>query len=108
MIRLKRKLVFTALTLLSVLLSKKDYGQSTQIRGFVDVNTVLQNKKVSFNLGEQDLFITSELNDRFSFLGESVFKFSLSSPTNFNVSIERIVLKYNVYGNHNLLIGKHH
>ena len=83
-------------------------AQTTTIRGFVDVNTIMQNKKVSFNLGEQDLFINSELNDRFTFLGESVFKFSVNSPTTFDVSIERIVLKYNIAGNHNLLIGKHH
>jgi hypothetical protein len=83
-------------------------AQTTTIRGFVDVNTFVQDKKASFNLGEQDLFINSELNDRFTFLGESVFKFSLNSPTTFDVSIERIVLKYNIAGNHNLLFGKHH
>src|SRR5689334_9854225 len=87
---------------------KKMEAQSTQIRGFVDVYSRLQDNKVSFGLGEQDLFITSELNDRFSFLGESVFKFSIGSPTTFDVSIERVVLKYNFSGNHNLLIGKHH
>jgi hypothetical protein len=84
------------------------HAQSTIIKGFVDVNTIFKDDKTSFNLGEQDLFITSELNDRFSFLGESVFKFSLNSPTTFDVSIERIVLKYNFSGNHNLLFGKHH
>ena len=83
-------------------------AQNTLIKGFVDVNTILRDGKVSFNLGEQDFFITSELSDRFSFLGESVFRFSPNSPTTFDVSIERIVLKYNVSGNHNLLVGKHH
>src|SRR4029079_917110 len=47
-------------------------------------------------------------NDRLSFLGESVFKYTPSSPTEFSVSIERVVIKYNFYGNNNLLIGKHH
>ena len=64
--------------------------------------------KVSFGIGEQDLFITSELSNRISFLGETVFKFSPSSPTDFNVSVERIIGKYNYTGNHNLLVGKHH
>jgi len=82
-------------------------AQDTQIKGFVDVLGNYQNEKVSFGLGEQDLFITSELSDRLSFLGESVFKFG-TSPTSFNVSIERVVLKYNFTGNHNLLVGKHH
>jgi hypothetical protein len=84
------------------------YSQTTQIRGFADVLTSLQKDKVSFSLGEQDLFITSELNDRFSFLGESVFRFTNATPTKFSVSIERIVIKYNILGNNNILLGKHH
>lgn len=89
-------------------LSATSVAQNTTIKGFVDVNTIVTDRKLSFNLGEQDLFINSELNDRFSFLGESVFRFSAPSPTTFDVSIERIVLKYNIWGNHNLLLGKHH
>jgi len=74
----------------------------------MDLSTSLEDNKVSFGFGEQDLFITSELSDRFSFLGESVFKFTPSTPTTFSVSIERVIVKYNFSGNHNLLIGKHH
>ncbi len=81
---------------------------NTQIRGFVDVITAYQQDKSAFILGEQDLFITSDLSDRLSFLGESVFKYSGTSPTLFDVSIERIILKYNYSGNHNILLGKHH
>lgn len=88
--------------------SSRLYSQTTQIRGFADVMASLQKEKVSFALGEQDLFITSELSDRFSFLGESVFRFTNTTPTKFSVSIERIVIKYNVAGNHNILLGKHH
>ena len=84
------------------------FGQNTQIRGFVDALSNYRNGRVSFGLGEQDLFITSDLHDRVSFLGESVFKFDPLSSTEFSVSIERIVVKYNFYGNHNILIGKHH
>ena len=84
------------------------FAQTTQIRGFIDGLTSYQNGKASFGFGEQDLFITSELHDRISFLGESVFKYTPSSPTEFSVSIERVVIKYNFSGNHNLLIGKHH
>ncbi len=100
-----RSLLFLTLSLFGV---QSLHSQSTMIKGFVDVNTIYQDNKVSFNLGEQDLFINSELNDRFSFLGETVFKFSLSSPTTFDISIERVVLKYNFAGNNNLLFGKHH
>lgn len=83
-------------------------AQNTQIRGFVAVNTNLEDGKFEFGFGEQDLFITSELNDNFSFLGESVFKYSPNSPTEFNVSVERVIVSYNYLGNHNILIGKHH
>ncbi len=82
--------------------------RNTEIRGFVDVVSSYQNEKVSFSLGEQDLFITSELSDRLTFLGESVFRFAATSSTSFDVSIERIILKYNIKGNHNILVGKHH
>ena len=81
---------------------------NTQIRGFIDGTTTYQKGQVSFGFGEQDLFITSQLTDRISFLGETVFKFSPSSPTDFDVSIERVVFKYNYSGNNNLLFGKHH
>lgn len=96
--------------LLLILAVRPLSAQETQIRGFVDFLTDYNDKteKVSFGFGEQDLFITSEISDRLSFLGESVFKFSLNSPTSFDVSIERVVIKYNFKGNHNLLVGKHH
>src|SRR6478752_5404069 len=99
-------LVITAL-LINFATSK---AQETQIRGFAEVLTgyIDTTDKVSFGLGEQDLFITSELTDRISFLGETVFKFSPSSPTLFDISIERIVVKYNIAGNNNILVGKHH
>ena len=82
------------------------YAQETQIHGFAEVLAGYQPdpQKLSFSLGEQDLFITSTLTDRFSFLGESVFKYSASSPTLFDISIERIVIKYNIKGNHNILV----
>ena len=83
-------------------------AQRTQIRGFVDVNARYENDKLNFGLGEQDLFITSELNDDFSFLGETVFRYSPNSDTPFEVSVERIIVTYNFKGNHNALIGKHH
>jgi hypothetical protein len=83
-------------------------AQNTQIRGFADVLATYENGKASFGFDEQDLFITSELTDRISFLGESVFKYTPSSPTEFSVSIERLILKYNIQGNNNLILGKIH
>ena len=98
------------LLLLGVLLgaAPRAVAQRTQIRGFVDALAYSQNGKVSFGLGEQDLFITSVITERLSFLGETVFKFSPDSPTDFDISVERIILKYNYAGNHSVLLGKHH
>lgn len=104
----KTILLYTALLLVCLSSCGKLYAQNTQIRGFIDALSSYENGKVSFGLGEQDLFITSQLNDRISFLGESVFKFDPFSETEFSVSIERVVLKYNIKGNHNILVGKHH
>ena len=70
--------------------------------------TTYEKDKVSFGFGEQDLFITSVINDRISFLGESVFKFTPSSPTEFSVSVERVVIKCNIKGNNDLILGKVH
>lgn len=87
---------------------QRSAAQRTQIRGFVDASTYYQKGKLNFALGEQDLFITSEITQRLSFLGETVVKYSQASPTDFNISIERIILKYNYWGNHSVLLGKHH
>jgi hypothetical protein len=84
------------------------FAQNTQIRGFIDGLSSYSKGKVSFGFGEQDLFITSELSDRLSFLGETVFKYAPSSPTQFSVSVERVIIKYNLVGNHNIILGKIH
>lgn len=95
-------LLFVVLSLLNQLIA-----QDTKIRGFVDVGAYISDDKLDFELGEYDLFITSELNNRISFLGETVFHYELDSKE-FKVSLERIIIKYNYSGNHSLLIGKHH
>ena len=94
--------------LIYIFFCSSSIAQNTQIRGFVDALTSYEKGKVSFGFGEQDLFITSELSDRLSFLGESVFKFTSSTPTEFSVSVERVVIKYNYQGNNNIIIGKIH
>jgi hypothetical protein len=103
-----KKVHYFSLAACSILLSASLFSQTTSIKGFVEARATLEKGKVSFGLGEQDLFITSELSDRFSFLGETVFKYDAASNTQFSVSIERIVIKYNIKDNHNVLIGKHH
>jgi len=108
MLKGKKFLLQGTIVALCLGLSLSSFGQRTLIRGFMDVFGTYDQNKLSFGLGEQDLFIISELNDRLNFLGETVFKFTPGSPTQFSVSIERVVMKYNITGNHNLLFGKHH
>lgn len=104
----KKFLLYLIVVVFCIHTPGKIFCQNTIIKGFVDALATYNKDKLSFSFGEQDLFITSELSDRISFLGESVFKFDPFSKTEFSVSVERIVLKYNFLGNHNILIGKHH
>ena len=104
----KKLICFSIFFIYTFFSSSSAVAQNTQIRGFVDALASYEKGKVSFGFGEQDLFITSELSDRLTFLGESVFKYTPSSPTEFSVSIERIVIKYNFQGNNNIIIGKIH
>lgn len=86
------------------------FAQQTMIKGFADVNALYvdSNSNTSFNLGEFDLFITSEMSDKISFLGESVFKYDAVPNSKFSIGVERIIIKLNYFRNHNFLIGKHH
>lgn len=88
----------------------KATAQETTIKGFADFNTAysIDDERLYFALGEQDLFITSELSDRVNFLGETVFKFNAHSGTTFNISVERVIIKYNIKGNNWILFGKQH
>lgn len=103
-----KKFFFLTPAIIFVFFAGQLKAQDTQIRGFLDVTSSYADDKVSFGFGEQDLFITSVINDRISFLGESVFKFTPSSPTEFSVSVERVIIKYNLGGNHDLVFGKIH
>ena len=83
-------------------------AQRTQINGFIDAVTYYQNGQLNFTLGEQTLFVKSELNERFSFLGETIIRYAPETSSKFDIRIERAIIKYNYFGNHNLLIGKFH
>lgn len=103
-----KRLILLVSVVLWLTMSNQLKAQDTQIKGFAHTNVTLQDGKVNFGFGEWDLFITSELNEHFSFLGETVFKYSLTSPTHFAVGVERLIINYNYKGNHSILIGKHH
>lgn len=84
------------------------HAQTVQVRGFVDVTTSYEKNKASIGFDEEDLFINAVLNNKISFLGETVFKYDPSAHTEFGVSVERIIITYNLKGNHNFIMGKIH
>ena len=79
----------------------------TQIRGFADFNLVHKNgEKVgsSFGLGQYDLYITSQLSDRVSFIGETVFEYKAG----FVVEVERAIVTFAPQSFFRIAAGKHH
>ena len=74
------KFVKTLLAFFILLFTTRIHAQ-TQIKGFAEALATYQKDKLSFGLGEEDLFITSELSDKVSFLGESVFKYTGNEHT---------------------------
>lgn len=86
-------------------------GQKTDIRYFGHIEGWLtkengQPSLGSFSLGEHDLFITSRITDRISFLGETVV--TLNSAGQFRASIERARIKFDYAQNHSIILGKMH
>jgi len=80
-----------------------------RIRGFGDVNLRggnLRGSTTSFSLGQLDLFVTSDVSDRFKFLSEIVFE---ADPRNsFGVDVERLLLQYSPNDLFKLSAGRYH
>ncbi len=108
----KRKshfLVILFMTILSVTVN----GQKieNQFNGFGHLEFIADYSdatNAAFAIGEHDFFVNSKLSKRISFLGEYVIRFNGKSATSFLPSIERSLLKFNYYKNHNLIVGKIH
>ena len=101
------------LTLLFVMSIGVLVGQKieTQFNGFGHLEFNLDHidkTNAYFSIGEHDFFVNSQLRKRISFLGEYVIRFNGKSATSFLPSIERSLLKFNYYKNHNFIIGKLH
>ena len=96
------------LVVLFVLLSFPSLAQDTRWNGFMDVNWMYDHKQNnnSFNLGQLDLYVVSDVTDRVSFLAENTF--TIASDASFKAAIERAIVKYEVNNYLNFLIGKHH
>jgi hypothetical protein len=90
-----------------------------RIRGFGDINFHGDNQKgdtTSFSLGELNLFVTSDVSDKFKFLSEIVFEagpdytygVSQGNKNVFSVDVERLVLQYSRNDYFNLAAGRYH
>ncbi len=88
-----------------------DGAHPTIIRGFVDLTyrTGGRNtgRESAFGVGQYNLYITSKVTDRLSFLGETVFEFDEASSS-FVVDVERVIAQYALDDHFRLAAGKVH
>jgi len=88
-----------------------DMASRTNIHGFTDVSYLTgganTGRTSAFGLGQFDLYITSAVADRLSFLGETVFEFDDQS-NEFVVDVERVIAQYQLSDNFRLEAGKVH
>jgi len=90
-----------------------------RIRGFGDVSLHGDTQKgdsTTFSLGQLDLFITSDISDKFKFLGEVVFEGgpdniygqNVGQENTFGVDVERYLLQYSYNDYLNISAGRGH
>jgi len=85
-------------------------AQETQIRGFTDVTVGGSDRRganSAFGIGQFDLYVTSKVAQRVSFLGETVFEFD-DAGGEFVVDVERVIISYEASHLLRLAGGKHH
>jgi hypothetical protein len=99
---------------------RMDLGKTLmRIRGFGDVTlhgsdqkTAIQNptplnaSNTSFSMGQLNLFITSDISDKFSYLSEIVFE--AGEDNVFGVDVERMLLQYSQSDYLKIAIGRYH
>lgn len=103
------------LIILLLIVAPSVFGQgNVQVNGFGHLEYEFYHKpdskknESSFKLGEHDLFVNARINKKLTFLSEVVVKSDSKTASGFGISIERVFLKYNYKGEHNLIIGKVH
>lgn len=90
-----------------------------RIRGFGDMTLRGSNHKgdtTSFALGQLDLFVTSDISEKFKFLGELVFEggpeniFGVRTGENnrFDIDVERYLIQYSLNDYLNISAGRYH
>ena len=90
-----------------------------RIRGFGDISLHGDTRKgdtTSFSLGQLDLFVTSDVSEKFKFLSEIVFEagpnnfygVTSGAENSFSVDIERYLLQYSYNDYFNISAGRGH
>ncbi len=90
-----------------------------RIRGFGDITLHGSNQRgdtTSFTLGQLNLFVTSDISEKFKFLSEIVFEggpdniygVTRGEPNSFAVDVERMLLQYSQSDYLNLALGRWH
>ncbi|MBZ5548764.1 MAG: hypothetical protein LAO22_12540 [Acidobacteriia bacterium] len=90
-----------------------------RIRGFGDINfhgDTGKSDTTSFTLGQLNLFVTSDISEKFKFLGEIVFEggpesiYGVTRAQNnaFGVDVERYLLQYSYNDYFNVSVGRYH
>jgi len=83
-------------------------GQETTIHGFADVTYTVSDRDGSantFSLGQYDLFISSRLGEKWSFLSETVFEFVGAAPV---AHAARVVIEYHHNSRFRVAVGRMH
>jgi hypothetical protein len=84
-------------------------GPRLQIQGFADVNFRASNGRGAtnaFSLGQLDLFITSQLSEKFSVVSELIME--AKRDNSFEFEIHRLLLRYAMNDFLNLSAGRYH
>jgi TolA-binding protein len=84
-------------------------GPRLKIQGFADVNLRASNQKgatSAFSLGQLDLFITSQLSEKFSVVSELIME--AKRDNSFEFEIHRLLLRYALNDFLNLSAGRYH
>jgi hypothetical protein len=86
-------------------------GQKTVIHGFTDITYLTGGNNTgrtsAFGLGQFDLYITSSVTDRLTFLGETVFEYD-DQASEFGVDVERVIAQYALTDHFRIDAGKVH
>jgi hypothetical protein len=81
-----------------------------QIRGFGDMTfhgSDARGTHTAFSLGQLNLFVTSDMSEKFRLLSEIVFEADQENNS-FGVDVERLLLQYSLNDYFNLAVGRYH